>query len=210
MNQFEDIGRPGYLRVRDRSCHRCESCWAGRSHECTEPSMQHFPAELVELDPYTPPERPVTRSALTSEGIALSQTVQPDDFIAVEIDDLQTPWMLFRAIGKAEMYTGPEERWWMGKIMPGDELLWGYKMAGVGSTFTLTAEKSPIFIEDVRAAKLALKEINTRTSTRSTRGDQRSLQRFTLSSNDKAKICSAMPLDLDVRTKTGLRATYYA
>ena len=64
----------------------------------------------------------------------------------------------------------------MGKIMPGDELLWGYKMAGVGSTFTLTAEKSPIFIEDVRAAKLALKEINTTTSIRSTRGDQRSLQ----------------------------------
>ena len=29
LHQFEDIGRPGYLQVRERSCHRCPSCWTG-------------------------------------------------------------------------------------------------------------------------------------------------------------------------------------
>jgi len=31
MHQFEDIGRPGFLQVRQRSCHRCVSCWLGKS-----------------------------------------------------------------------------------------------------------------------------------------------------------------------------------
>ena len=97
MHQFEDIGRPGYLRVRDRSCHRCGQCWGGRSHECSEPGMEQFPAVIVELDPYTPPERPLvlTRSALSAEGIALANTVEPGEFLAVEIDSIHTPWMLF-------------------------------------------------------------------------------------------------------------------
>ena len=160
MHQFEDIGRPGYLRVRDRSCHRCGQCWAGRSHECSEPGMEHFPALLVELDPYTPPERPLTRSALSAEGIALANTVEPGDFLAVEIDSLQTPWMMFRATSKVETYPGPEQKYWMGKVLAGDSLLWAHKMEGVGNTFTLTAEKSPIFVEDVRAVKLKMAAVN--------------------------------------------------
>jgi len=105
--------------------------------------MEHFPALLVELDPYTPPERPLTRSALSAEGIALANTVEPGDFLAVEIDSLQTPWMMFRATSKVETYPGPEQKYWMGKVLAGDSLLWAHKMEGVGNTSTLTAERSP-------------------------------------------------------------------
>ena len=171
--------------------------------------MQHYPTLLVELDPYTPPERPVTRSALTSEGIEMASTVEPGDFLAVEIDNLQTPWMMFKAITKVEKYAGPEKKFWMGKVLIDDDLLWAYKMEGVGNTFTLTSEKSPIFVEDVRAVKVKMTAVITRTSNRNT-ADRRTLERFHLSSNDKARICASMPLDLDITTKTGLRATYYA
>ena len=96
-------------------------------------------------------------------------------------------------------------------MLAGDSLLWAHKMEGVGNTFTLTAEKSPVFVEDVRAVKLKMAAVNTRTSTRNS-ADRRTLERFQLSSNDKARICASMhmPMDLDVTTKAGLRATYYA
>ena len=93
--------------------------------------------------------------------------------------------------------------------MAGDSLLCEHKIEGVGNTFTPPAEKSPTFVEDVRAVKLKMAAVNTRTSTRNS-ADRRTLERFHLSSNDKARICASMPLDLNATTKTGLRATYYA
>ena len=86
-------------------------------------------------------------------------------------------------------------------------------MEGLGNTCTLTAENSPIaiFVEDVRAVKVKMAAVNTRTSTQNSAG-RRTLESFHLSSNYKARICASMQLctlDLDATTKTGLRAMYY-
>lgn len=210
MHQFEDIGRPGFLRVRDRSCHRCTSCWEGNSHECTTPGMEAFPAELVELDPYTMPERPVTRSALSSEGMVMARTADVHDFVAVEIDSLQEPWMIGQCTSKVLMYEGEEKYTWMGKIIPGDEILWAHKLEGTGNTFTLTDKLVPVFVEDVRHVKFEMRPIITRQqSTRSTRTDKRNLKRFELSRNDKSVITQSMPLDVDVASKSQLRKTFF-
>ena len=73
MHQFEDIGRPGFIRVRERSCHRCQSCWGGKilcyivcvltcsavgnPERCSTITMRNYPSRIVELKPATTPER---------------------------------------------------------------------------------------------------------------------------------------------------------
>ena len=61
LHQFEDIGVPVFLRVRERSCHRCPDCWAGKSEYCCCMDMQEYPSELAELKPLTVLERAVTQ-----------------------------------------------------------------------------------------------------------------------------------------------------
>ena len=94
----------------------------GRSQDCTMPGMDAFPAELRELDPYTPPEGSLTWSALTAQGIELSETVEVGDFIAVEVDSWQEPRMAGQATAPAFTYECKEKHEWMGQIAAGDRL----------------------------------------------------------------------------------------
>jgi hypothetical protein len=96
LHQFEDIGVPGFIRVRERSCHRCSDCWRGRSDFCSCLEMQQYGSRLEELRPFTVPPRAVTRSQLSEEGKSMSEAAELGDFICVEIDDLQEPWMIGR------------------------------------------------------------------------------------------------------------------
>lgn len=56
--------------------------------------MQECPSQFVELKPLTTPERALTRSQLTAEGIEVGKALQVGDFVCVEVDSLQEPWMI--------------------------------------------------------------------------------------------------------------------
>ena len=100
MHQFEDIGRPSFMRGRERSCHRCNACEilcyvgrrlicsvVGNSERCSTITMiNNYPSEIVELKPVTTPQRSLTRSKLSEEGKSMAATVMPGDFICCEID----------------------------------------------------------------------------------------------------------------------------
>jgi hypothetical protein len=206
LHQFEDIGIEGFLRVRARSCHRCSKCWDGHSEFCTCPEMQPYPATLVELKPLSAPTRALTRSQLSIEGISMAATVQPGDFICVEVDNLQEPWMIGRCVTGKLVWDQPAQYHWMGRIEPGDEYIWVVKLEGAGNTFTVTNKELPIFIEDVRLARFAMQPVKARVSARSSRAQ---VERFVLSSTTKAQIVGSMPLTLDAETKSHVRATFY-
>ena len=207
LHQFEDIGVPGFVRVRERSCHRCEQCWLGQSEHCSCPDMQHYPSRLEELRPLTVPERAVTRSQLTEEGIEMGSKVVEDDFICIEVDDLQEPWMIGRARGAAEIWpeSKGEQYHWMGKVVPGDVVVWVQKLEGVGNTFTLTSKEFPIFVEDIRLVQFKMERVQTRSSNRSAT----QIQRYKIDSNTKAKIIGSMPMTCDRETKGKVRATFH-
>jgi hypothetical protein len=209
LHQFEDIGIEGFLRVRERSCHRCPDCWGGRSDFCCCMDMQHYPSELVELKPFTTPSRALTRSQLSKEGEEMSETVAEGDYICVEVDSLQEPWMIARV--RRAAYSWPEsvgsQYHWMGKVIPNDRVLWVQKLEGSGNVFTITEKEFPVFVEDVRSVKLKMTAVKTR---KSSRLQGKPLERLELCSNDKAGIIASMPLTLDVSTKGKIRETFFA
>jgi hypothetical protein len=208
LHQFEDIGVPGFLRVRERSCHRCPDCWAGKSEYCCCMDMQEYPSELAELKPLTVPERAVTRSQLTEEGIAMGRAASVDDFMCVEVDSLQEPWMICKVRSACETWDKTNQYLWMGWVQLGDEVIWVQKLEGIGNTFTLTDKEFPVFIEDIRLSKFKMERVKTRVSQRASHA--RGIERFQLPSITKASIVGSMPMTLDRHTKTHVRATYHS
>ena len=73
---------------------------------------------------------PETRNALKKRGAEISEAVRDGDIIAVEVDDVNEPWMLGRAVIKdracgprVAAEHKPESETWMGKIEPGDHII---------------------------------------------------------------------------------------
>ena len=108
--------------------------------------MADYLSKVVQLNPLTVPERAVTRSTLSEEGINLSNKVVPGDFICCEIDSKQEPWMIGLAETAVINHDGPDQNTWMGKIMRGDSIIWAVKLEGSGNVFGETEKRVPIFV----------------------------------------------------------------
>ena len=75
--------------------------------------------------------------------------------------------MIGRCDGPAIMHPGPDEETWMGKITAGDRIVWVYKLEGSTAIKTITKKRVPVYCEDVRVVKLAMKGlVPARTSAR--------------------------------------------
>ena len=142
---------------------------------------------------------------MSEEGISLSNTVVPGDFVCCEIDSKQEPWMIGLAETAVINHDGPDQNTWMGKIMRGDSIIWAVKLEGSGNVFGETEKRVPIFVEDIRLVKFPMKQLATRTSNRSSRADSRVFARYELSSQERARILSSMPVVLDRATRHASR-----
>jgi hypothetical protein len=140
----------------------------------------------------------------------MSETAEPGDFICVEIDDLQEPWMIGRVKKHVEEWSESmgEQYHYMGKVIPGDKVVWVQKLEGCGNVFTVTEKEFPVFVEDVRMVKFRMDVVKTRTSGRG-QSNRRVLERFQIPSDVKATIIASMPMTLDVHTKASVRETYF-
>jgi len=167
--------------------------------------MKQYASKIVQLKPLTAPARALTRSILSEEGKQMATTVSPGDFICCEIDSVQEPWMIGLAETAVIKYDGPEQRTWMGNLLPGDLIIWAMKLEGSGNCFGATEKRVPVFIEDIRLVKFHMKKLATRTSSRAGRADVRVFARYELGSNDKASILGSMPVVLDRTTRHASR-----
>ena len=111
MHQFNDIGRSGFVRVREMSCHRCSGCIKLQPGLCENHAFTG-PLEVRECEFKRSgrAEVPLIRSAPTINGAALAQTLEPGDFVAIELDDVQIPWVLAEVlVSRHEHTTGDFE-----------------------------------------------------------------------------------------------------
>ena len=199
FHQFEDIGRAGFLNVRTRSCHQCDECWAGNSAACENEDVCG-PVKLVEITCKAAVERPLTRSMLASEGIELSNGVEKGDFICIELDSLQEPYIICRALGGVEAWPAEKDNQyhWMGYCRTGDKVIWVEKLEGHGNLYKVMDNwRFPIFLEDVRLTKFDLKPRETRLSSRQQAAGVKAIERFDMSAELRVEILSRMPLECD-------------
>ena len=90
----------------------------------------------------------------------------------------------------------------------GDEVIWVQKLEGVGNASTLTSKEFPVFIGDIRLAKICMEEVKTRASS-IRRFNIRGLERYNMDAKTKVVTISPMPMALDRNAKGMIRETYY-
>jgi hypothetical protein len=196
MHQFEDIGVSPFVRYRKKSCHQCSSCWNGRSDECEREAIAG-PSKKWELKLKSGANAEValTRSALEREGDEMDATVLADEFIAVEVDSLQEPYVIGRALGQVQVYTGPRKREFMGWLEEGDKVIRIEAYRGLGPILTPTGREFFCYHGDVRVAQLAVEPIETRASRRAA-AVVGAAQTFRLADGERAKIVKRLPLEV--------------
>jgi hypothetical protein len=94
-----------------------------------------------------------------------------------------------------------ENFYWMGRVVPGDRVVWVEKLEGDTKVMTVTTKRFPVFVEDIRASKIKLKPVATRVSARQQSAGNHSLERFELSEKDKAYTLTRLPFVFDVPTR---------
>ena len=128
--------------------------------------------------------------------------LEEGDFITVELDSLQEPWMVGRCLGATLEWPAAqgEQYHWMGTVVPGDRVVWVEKLEGDTKVLTITTKRFPVFVEDIRSAKFKMEPISTRVSARQSSHGQQLVKRFQLAEQDKAYVISRLPFVLDVPT----------
>lgn len=158
--QFTDVGQPGVLDIRLLSCHECPGC---RSLVARSACVNHDicgPIERVELEREAVSESRMTRHALHSLGVSLSEAAEENDVIAVELAHESETFMIGIVVpgpdGEEGVYrvtTGAQS--YMGSLEPGDRVIQVRKFEPTllgSSLYRLTEKEFPCFIEDVRYA----------------------------------------------------------
>ena len=204
MHQFNDIGRSGFVRVRAMPCHRCSG------------SIKLQPG-LIENHAFTGPlevrecefkrsgraEVPLTRSAPAINGAALAQTLEPGDFVAIELDDVQIPWVLAEVLVSRHEHTTGDFECWMGLVKNHDQVLVVRRLepAQPGSLmFKVTHKETHVSEKDLRL-KASLGLVETRTSSRTTANVAPTTKRYTLQQAKKIQIDESCAVEFETKQK---------
>ena len=138
-------------------------------------------------------EVPLTRQALAREGLALAASLEPADFVGVEVDSVQEPYLIGEVVQPLTVWSGPEEWTFMGRMTEGDQVVQVWRFRGAANVLTPTACTGiPVFAEDIRVAKLLVRPLETRVSSRASAGAARQ-QKYELESGERAKIVARLP-----------------
>jgi hypothetical protein len=60
-----------------------------------------------------------TRQALAQEGLKLARGAQVGDFVGVEVDSVQEPYMIGQITSTLQVWSGPTDRQFMGTMQAG-------------------------------------------------------------------------------------------
>ena len=160
-HHFMDVGEPGKLLWRIRPCHTCDGCLACDAaaiiRDCKHKD-RCGQAAYVTMKTTGSINVVLTRSASKRAGVQLCKDAAVGDFIIVELDGDELPWMVGEVMEGMETYDGADvEDPVMGTVKSGDKIIhlrrWMPLETGGGcNIYECTETKTLAFVEDVRYA----------------------------------------------------------
>mmetsp|Transcript_2962 Transcript_2962/g.5491 ORF Transcript_2962/g.5491 Transcript_2962/m.5491 type:complete len:262 (+) Transcript_2962:93-878(+) len=177
IHQMLDIGKPGRLMIRTRSCH-CDSCWIGRYAQCANKKRCGDPREVC-LQPKAHRRLAETPAEIAANtGLNISREAQKDDIVCVMVRQEHEPWMLGRVCGslgshelKSAAVDTPHAT-----LVPGDVVLETRKLEPINpgtKVFDVTTKVFPVRAKDVRLGKMEVEYKQVRRSRRGRSAPQR-------------------------------------
>jgi hypothetical protein len=105
LHFFESIGRPGFVGIRERSCHQCQgACTTGKFEQCRNNARCGF-YRILELNPQTAVPRASTRLTRENGALAFAEQAKPGQFfISDQVSSLPQPATCCRTLPHAAMH----------------------------------------------------------------------------------------------------------
>ena len=154
--QFIDIGRPGVIAIRERSCHQCSGCMSLTDFDSCVNMAIVGPVVSQPLSLEAEATARVTRSWLQNEGRRLSSGAAVGSLVVVELTNESETFMIGVVTKPKHTIVEAREVLEMGRLKPGDEVLEVHKFEPTqadSNRYLLTdnpAKVFPVFVEDVR------------------------------------------------------------
>ena len=205
LHHLMDIGKPGRLRVRVGSCHRCEACQRQDYGNCTDFQFVGQ-TEVIQLRPKESASVRIGRNALNELGKKLASEAELGEIIAVELAFDSEPFMMGEKLSEPYQVTEDFESY-LGQFKTGDMVVKVRKMEPLSpgsSHFEHTDKVFPVFAEDIRKRNMQLHLTAVDHSRRSARvaetdgvysGQQRQKQWHVLSAEGKLAVLKLISAD---------------
>ena len=169
LHQLIDVGQPGRLRVRTRSCHSCDGCWADGKN-CRNDERCGKPW-IVVLKPKAHRQLVESLDNIAAKGEETARKVKPNDVTCVMVRKEHEPWMLGKVhgdMGAHEVKTPIDTE--HAVLVPGDLAVEVRKLHPVNpgtKVFDIVGGAFPVRAKDIRLGDIPVTCQQVRRSGRS-------------------------------------------
>lgn len=202
LHFFESIGRPGFVGVRERSCHRCASCAEGKFADCKDADRcGHY--RILELSPKTAATRASTRRQRENGAMEFSERAREGQFFACDRVFVTTDKFRLFAVAQDSLFREAEESLVANEstgqmqVTAGEFVLdaMSYSCVSAGGTvFTPTGVEIVVPVLAIVAFDLDMEKLEARRVFRASVGN---IEKWQLSSDDHARILQLLSESLD-------------
>lgn len=206
LHFFESVGRPGYVGIRERSCHQCQgACAEGKFEHCVNNSRCGC-YRVLQLSPKTVVPRASTRAHRENGALAFAERARSGEFfVSDQVVDSTEKFTLFsvaqdnlfrEAQESSSMDLGATTGCW--RVEVGDFVVDAVRYACVsagGTVFTPVGSEVVVPVASIVAYDLDLSRIDT--SRCSSRIQTGRVEKWQLSSEDHARVLRLLSESLD-------------
>lgn len=215
LHFFESIGRPGFIGIRERSCHQCVgACTQGKFNECQHNNRCGC-YRVLELSPKTATTRTTsTRRHRENGALAFAEACKPGDFFAADIVLDHTEKFTMFSVAKDNIFRDTDEaiqghadssgaRF---NVKAGEPVIDGVLHSCVsagGTVFASTGIEMVVPVQSIVAYDLDLQRLEVRRVFRVSTGNR---EKWQMSSEDHARILKLLSESLDDMVATAVQS----
>lgn len=205
LHFFESIGRPGYVGIRERSCHQCVgACAIGQFASCKQ-IERCGSYRVLQLNPKTAVPRISTRTHRENGALEFAERSKPGDFFVSDHVSLSSEKFVMLAVAKDSTFREADEaieadeagRF---KVSIGDFVMYAVRFSCVsagGTVFTPAMDKSEYVVPTHAILAFDLDMAPVDTSRCSARVQSGRVEKWQLSSEDHARVLRLLSETVD-------------
>lgn len=201
LHFFESIRQPGFVGIRERSCHQCTACATGAFEQC-ENNARCGCYRVLELSPKTGVIRASTRRVRENGALEFAEHAKAGDFFASDHTWSSSENFIIYAVAKDSCFREADEDQESVEnrslqIRKGDFVIDAIRFACVsagGTVFTPTALEVVVPVKAILSFGLSLALIEPRRVFRHSVGN---IEKWQMSRDDHAKVLLMISETLD-------------
>ena len=200
LHFFESVGRPGFVGIRERSCHQCSGACADGKFEHCENMARCGSYRVLELSAKVAPPRASTRKHRENGALAFAEAAKPGEFFVSDQVGVSTEKFTLFAVAKDSLFREAEEAVAADSVghlnvAVGEFVIDAFRYSCVSAGGTVLGVETVVPVQGILAYDLQLAPVAiARCSARIQSGR---VEKWQLSGDDHARILKLLSATLD-------------